>query len=124
MSIELKVKSKHLSVEAKIIRHEEHKLKRQIEWAKNNSQDWAAQADQWFSLNGHRRWDVRNENRSTFLARAYIAGKPYKSVEAKRELSKEYTFQAKILPRVLALVKKYDNPNLDIKHIQAWIDVE
>ena len=122
MSIELKVKSKHLSVEAKIIRHEEHKLKRQIEWAKENSQDWAAKADQWFSLNEHRRWDVRNENRSTFLARAYIAGKPYKSVEAKRELSKEGTFHSKILPRVLALVKKYDNPNIDIKHIQAWVE--
>jgi hypothetical protein len=122
MSIELKVKSKHLSVEAKIIRHEEHKLKRQIEWAKTNEQDWAGMANQWFSLNEHRRWDVRNENRSTFLARAYIAGKPYKSVEAKREESKEATFYNKILPRVLALVKKYDNPNIDLKHIQAWVD--
>lgn len=124
MSIELKVKSKHLSVEAKIIRHEEHKLKRQIQWAKDNNQDWTAKADQWFSLNEHRRYDVRNENRATFLARAFIAGKPYKSVEAKRELSKEGIFLAKVLPRVLALVKKYDNPNIDLKHIQAWIDAE
>ena len=111
-------------MEAKIIRHEEHKLKRQIQWAKDNNQDWAAKADQWFSLNEHRRYDVRNENRATFLARAFIAGKSYKSVEAKGELSKEGIFLAKVLPRVLALVKKYDNPNIDLKHIQAWIDVE
>ena len=124
MSIELKVKSKHLSVEAKIIRHEEHKLKRQIKWAKENSQDWAEKLDQWSSLNTHRRYDVRNENRATFLARAFIAGKTYKSVEAKRELSKEGIFYAKVLPRVLTLVKKYDNPNIDIKHIQAWVDAE
>lgn len=124
MSIELKVKSKHLSVEAKIIRHEERKLKRQIKWAKENSQDWAEKLNQWSSLNAHRRYDVRNENRATFLARAFIAGKTYKSVEAKRELSKEGIFYAKVLPRVLTLVKKYDNPNIDIKHIQAWVDAE
>ncbi len=34
MSIELKVKSKHLSVEAQIIRFEENKLRKQIKWIK------------------------------------------------------------------------------------------
>lgn len=122
MSIELKVKSKHLSVEARIIRHEEVKLKRQIEWKKQNEQDQTVQRDQWSSLNEHRRWDVRNENRATFLARAYIAEKAYKKVEQKRKPEREYMFRTSILPRVLSLVKKYSNPNIDIKHITAWVD--
>lgn len=124
MSIELKVKSKHLSVEARIIRHEENKLKRQIEWKKQNEQDQEAERSQWFSLNEHRRWDVRNENRATFLARAYIAGKAYKNVEQKRKEEREYLFYQKILPRVLTLVKKYSNPNLDLKHITAWVEAD
>lgn len=124
MSIELKVKSKHLSVEARIIRHEENKLKRQIEWKKQNEQDQEAERSQWFSLNEHRRWDVRNENRATFLARAYIAGKAYKNVEQKRKYDRENLFHQNILPRVLTLVKKYSNPNLDLKHINAWVDAD
>jgi len=32
MSIELKIKSKHLSLEAKVIKFEEAKLKKQIRW--------------------------------------------------------------------------------------------
>jgi hypothetical protein len=124
MSIELKVKSKHLSVEARIIRHEENKLKRQIEWKKQNEQDQEAERSQWFSLNEHRRWNVRNENRATFLARAYIAGKAYKNVEQKRKYDRENLFYQNILPRVLTLVKKYSNPNLDLKHITAWVDAD
>lgn len=124
MSIELKVKSKHLSVEARIIRHEENKLKRQIEWKKQNEQDQEAERSQWFSLNEHRRWNVRNENRATFLARAYIAGKAYKNVEQKRKYDRENLFHQNILPRVLTLVKKYSNPNLDLKHITAWVDAD
>lgn len=124
MSVELKIKSKHLSVEARIIRHEEVKLKRQIEWKKQNDQDQTAERDQWFSLNEHRRSDVRNENRATFLARAYISGKSYKKVEKKRKEEREYMFYQKILPRVLTLVKKYSNPNLDLKHITAWVEAD
>lgn len=124
MSVELKIKSKHLSVEARIIRHEEVKLKRQIEWKKQNDQDQTVERDQWFSLNEHRRSDVRNENRATFLARAYIAGKSYKKVEKKRKEEREYMFYQKILPRVLTLVKKYSNPNLDLKHITAWVEAD
>lgn len=124
MSIELKVKSKHLSVEAAIIRHEEVKLKRQIEWKKENVEDYDTLLSQWQSLNEHRRWDVRNENRATFLARAYIAGVPYKKVEQKRKEENELKFRFTILNRVLSLVKKYSNSNLDMKHITAWVDAE
>jgi GDP-mannose 4,6-dehydratase len=59
------------------------------------------------SINHHRRWDVRNETRATFIARAYIAGIPYKSVEQKRKVDNEPNFQKYILPRVFAMVVKY-----------------
>lgn len=117
MSIELKIKSKHLGEEARIIRFEERKQLKQYQWGLNN---WAAAGHngmypRWHdaafktycSLNIHRKWDVRNENRATFLARTYIAGKTYKSVEQKRKPENEFKFQTYILPRVQAMVVKY-----------------
>lgn len=116
MSLELKIKSKHLSVEAKIIRFEEHKLAKTIDWLRNHNQDDAKPWAQKMSLAQHRKWDVRNENRATFLARAYIAGTPYASVEAKRKPEKECIFVGSVLPRVAAMVAKYQ-PNPIAKQI-------
>ena len=117
MSVELKVKSKHLSEEARIIRFEEHKQLKQYRWAEakyhatgNNDMypRWHDKAfNAYLSLNHHRKWDVRNENRATFLARAFIAGVPYTSVEQKRNPEYEGTFENYILPRVFAMVVKY-----------------
>lgn len=109
MSIELKIKSKHLSVEAKIIRFEEHKLKKQIKWLKEHQQSYETPYWKRESLSRHRKVDVRNENRATFLARAFIAGKSYSSVEQRRSPEKEYDFIAAIVPRVLTMVNKYYN---------------
>jgi hypothetical protein len=123
MSIELKVKSKHLSEEARIIRFEERKQLKQYQWAQDQ---WRATGmngmyprwdDKAFmaykSLNQHRRWDVRNENRATFLARAYIAGVPYTSVEQKRKPETESYFQILTLPRVWTMVAKYGKQDGD-----------
>jgi hypothetical protein len=117
MSVELKIKSKHLSEEARIIRFEERKLFKQYRWALNNYRAagnndmyprWNDKAFMdYASLNHHRRWDVRNENRATFLARAYIAGVQYNTVEHKRKPENEHVFQTQILPRVFAMVLKY-----------------
>mgnify|MGYP003488840732 CR=1 FL=1 len=117
MSIELKIKTKHLSEEAKIIRFEERKQLLQSRWYINNqkeagnnssSQEIATKQQILYrSINQHRRWDVRNENRATFLARAYIAGKAYNEVEQRRKPENEYKFTAKIIPRVVAMVEKY-----------------
>lgn len=125
MSIELKIKSKHLSVEAQIIRYEERKLKKQIRWCITEHKATGAndnlmlhniiQFKQYSSLNHHRRWDVRNENRATFLARSYLAGKSYSSVEQKRKPENEYTFYTYILPRVVAMVAKYGHAKLPLK---------
>jgi hypothetical protein len=117
MSVELKVKSKHLSEEARIIKFEERKQLKQYQWAQdqwratgNNDMfpRWDDKAfNAYHSLNHHRKWDVRNENRATFLARAYIAGVPYETVEQKRKPDNERTFNLMVLPRVCAMVAKY-----------------
>lgn len=117
MSVELKIKSKHLSEEAKIIRFEERKLLKGIDYRrrKHNEAGHNTEYKVWddknwrdyHSLSAHRKKDVRNENRATYLARAYIAGVPYKIVEQKRKLDNEHTFEKIILPRVFAMVVKY-----------------
>jgi hypothetical protein len=123
MSVELKVKSKHLSEEARIIKFEERKQLKQYQWALNkwhaagNNDMYPRWDDKAFntycSLNNHRKWDVRNENRATFLARAYIAGVPYTSVEQKRKPENESYFQILTLPRVWAMVAKYGKQDGD-----------
>lgn len=122
MSIELKIKSKHLSLEAKVIKFEEEKLKRQIRW--HLKAQAAAEKFQWKlnSIVHHRKWNVRNENRATFLARAFIDNVPYKTVEQRRKPENEYTFQIYVLPRVLAMVNRYHNHNVTKQAIEEWVN--
>ena len=105
MSIKLKIKSKHLALEAGVIRFEEQKLKRQIEWLKTHQQDEAKVRAMWESLNSHRRFEVRNEARATYLARAYIEGRKYETVEIERK--DNGTFYSYIMPRVVSMVIRY-----------------
>jgi hypothetical protein len=117
MSIELKIKSKHLSQEARIIRFEERKLlknlRSNIDWHKTSGHngEYAVCQDKNFnsykSLHSHRIINVRDENRATFLARAYIEGTPYLEAENNRKRDKEYHFKYAILPRVTAMVVSY-----------------
>ena len=101
MSIELKIKSKHLALEPAIIRKEEDKVKKQIKHYKMYHQisadgtfasykEHPELTDLWLrygNLVSHRKWEVRNEARATYLARAFIKGVPYNVVEANiREL--------------------------------------
>ena len=105
MSIKLKIKSKHLALEAGVIRFEEQKLKRQIEWLKIHQKDEAKVRGEWESLNSHRRFEVRNEARATYLARAYIEGRKYETIENKR--NDNGMFNSYIVPRVVSMVIKY-----------------
>lgn len=117
MSIELKIKSKHLALEPRIIKHEEEKLKKQIKY---NNTDYKL-VDKLNSLVCHRKHNVRNEVRATELARAYLAGKTYTYVEKKRK--DEGSFQLYIVPRIVAMVTKYgtgDQRKVDKKTIQDW----
>ena len=113
MSIELKIKSKHLALEPAIIRREEKKLKKQLSWYKKTYQvtDISEHKEsykihsKWYDLHHHRKTVVRNEARSTHLARAFLAGLDYKQVEAKRH--DEELYQHTILPRIIEMVAKY-----------------
>ena len=107
MSVELKIKSKHLALEPAIIRTEENKLKRKIRWAKLHQKS-EEEINATCSLNSfcsHRRFEVRNEARATYLARAYIEGREYESVEKSRK--EETVYHVYIVPRIVSMVIKY-----------------
>lgn len=137
MCVQLKIKSKHLSLEAKVIRHEERKLQKQLQWHMNKNPGkrvWELPMNVWklshtlSSVTEHRKKDVRNENRATFLARAYLAGKTYNYVEsAKRKQEKEYMFEHSILPRVVTMVNKYKprkSPEVTLDILKEWCKIE
>jgi hypothetical protein len=142
MTIELKIKNKYLSEEARIIRFEEKKLKKQTRYAINKHIESGANEPfeyyktksykDYQSLNAHRRYDVRNENRATYLARAFIEGVSYNQVEASRKEEKEYMFLQIILPRVLTMINKYGRewdpvtrirpPEFTKEQLMEWIN--
>lgn len=127
MSIELKIKAKHLALEPSIIRCEEKKIKKQIKWARANSKDTGALITKLWSLSSHRKREVCNEARATQLARVYLANKPYSSAEKKRKADREYSFQRNIIPRIVAMIKKYgtgDQLKIDDKSIQVWSKID
>lgn len=115
MSVELKIKAKHLALEPAIIRKEEQKILKQIRSSKCN--DTAEAYRKFESLHNHRVWNVRNEARATHLARAYIEGKPYSSVE--KSIHDRSVLRCYILPRVIAMVAKYGKPEERIH--KSWI---
>ena len=102
MSIELKIKQKHLALEPHIIKHEERKLKSQIKYTKGTDANLIYKLN---DLVNHRKCIVRIESRATHLARAYLAGKPYSNVELKRK--DDGTYQQYVVPRVVSMVQKY-----------------
>lgn len=122
MSVELKVKSKHLAEEARIIRFEENKFLKRWKYdckkhAETGNSSCLISYDnsnyrQYNKLREHRVEDVRNENRATFLARAYIAGNAYSTVEQKRKTGREYHFYKLVVPRIVSMVAKYGNKQI------------
>lgn len=128
MSIELKIKSKHLALEPAIIRREEKKILKRIRSGRcNDTADGSstlALLRKYESLHIHRKWNVRNESRATELARAYIAGKPYGFVEQKRKPENEYKFLVYIVPRIVSMVNKYSSQTVDNTMIADWANVE
>lgn len=120
MSVVLKIKSKHLALEAAVIRFEERKLNSQIKWLKARQQPLTGLDCMLNSLAAHRRWDVGNENRATFLARAYIVGRPYLTVENKVKDRGVLTYH--IVPRVVSMLKKYHNYKITSTEVMNWIN--
>ena len=108
MSIQLKIKSKHLSEEAKIIRFEERKLLKQLNWLYDHNMTDEANKIKFLlhDIKSHRRIDVRSENRATFLARAFIKGTPYSVVETTSK-SNQSSLSSYTFDRLLSMVSKY-----------------
>ena len=113
MSLELKIKSKHLAFEPAIIRKEENRLVKRMKQFREFHQvdgskdtDYFLMQSEYYGLARHRTWDVKNESRATYLARAYIADKPYSKVERRTE-KRGPIFTKWILPRVIDMVAKY-----------------
>lgn len=110
MSVKLKIKAKHLATEPAIIRKEVKKAgKRGLHFLANQ-------------LHQHKVDVVRPEARATELARAYIAGKPYNTVERYRKPEKEWYFDCKIIPRVLKMVQKYHKRSVTNDDIRKWVN--
>ena len=84
----LRVKAKSLADEARIIKREESR-------AKKNKQPELKQG-----LRDHRVTVVRAEARATNLARAFITGVPYKTVE-------QFSREGLPYARIVSMVKKY-----------------
>ena len=123
MSIELKIKAKHLALEPSIIRKEEERLKKQIKYHRSDDDVSAFTLGlKLDSLINHRRWNVTNEARATHLARAYLAGRPYLYAE-KRSKENDEMFKLYIVPRIVAMVVKYgtkDTLKTDRATIIEW----
>lgn len=126
MSIELKIKAKHLALEPQIIRHEEDKLKKQIKYHRSSDATSAfTLARKLDELINHRRWNVRNESRATNLARAFLAGDMYSKHE-KRSIENNCMFFMYIVPRIHAMVTKYgkgDQRKVTREDIWNWSKV-
>lgn len=109
--IKLKVKAKSLAAEAKIIKKEELKLLKVPAGSKYAISE--------AFLTDHRKWDVRNEARSTHLTIAYLKGKKYKQVELScKEIEKRDLY---IVKRILAMVQKYGDKKTTRDQILNWI---
>lgn len=87
----LRVKIRSLAMEARIIRHEEHKIKRPF------SLDGE---EQYRSLRQHRLNDVRREQRSALLAYGFLRGRSYARMEP-------FSLEPPDLNRVVELVSKF-----------------
>jgi hypothetical protein len=144
MSVELKIKAKHLALEPAIIKHEEKKLQKRmshlyVEFGLNDpaKEVWALPSDQYrkfydvavklSSLAMHRKNDVRNESRATNLARAYLKGFEYYRVEQNRRADREIHFKVYTVPRVLKMINKYgttqEQRKLTVEQLSEWLNV-
>jgi hypothetical protein len=134
----LKVKHKSLADEAKVIRKEENKLYRSTKWLRTRQEMEAADElrNARMELRDHRKAVVGFEARATYLALAYLKGKPMEYVEKnfKGRGNAFYYHWADLMNRVAQIVAKYENIKAYrwkshrrdlgdvIKEVEAWVD--
>lgn len=118
--VELKIKSKSLAAEAKIIRSEENKLENRIADLSDLQKSTEQLQFTRQSLHNHRVLDVRYAARATYLARAYLKNKPYKSVELGRRKDMEVIYNSEIVPSVVKMVYKYGGKPVSPDELKNW----
>ena len=115
MSIELKIKSKSLAAEARIIRQEEIKVRDEARNRALHQKPNSKLMRQRQSLYDHRIDVVRFEARATFLARAFLSGKPRSVVEANPATD------ARVRNRAMKIAKKYGEKVTEASLFE-WLD--
>ena len=134
MSIKLKIKSKSLAEEIKIIRIEEKKICKEIRriqnkqgiilgsswWIEGCNIPYDKRYKSFHSIHQHR-MDLRLHARATHIVRGYISGKTYLELERKRKPEKEFEFTHRVLPKVNAMLDKYCKPK-DAEGFRDWFD--
>lgn len=103
MSIELKIKAVSLADEARTIRREEKAAKARRDTQTVNK------------LHMHRVGIVREEARATHLARAYLAGRAYREIEA----TTRCPLPAFIIKKVVKMLERYGG--LSEPDLSEWL---
>jgi hypothetical protein len=122
---ELKVKSKTLAAEAAIIRKEERIARNRARANRKSNADGAAnqaidaEATR-HSLYVHRTRVVRVEARATHLARAFLHGKDYKSVENKRLGG----IPEPLFNSMARMVNKYGDVDVSTDTLAKWLAID
>lgn len=116
----LKVKLKSLSAETRIIRHEERKFLGSSRWQRKNEPATNIYAPggsyfTWAGLRGHR-LDLRQEQRSAYLAYGYLRGVPYRRIEREGSATPDVN-------RIGQLVSKFGPQKASTDAIKAWLEV-
>lgn len=130
----MRVRVKELAQEAKFIRHEETKIKNNklyrsdyFELSPDKQKIVNDMARDCYKLNSHRRHDVREAARAAQLAYGFLRGIPYKNIEGKRKLEKEYRFKHYILPEIKRLATKFGRlgykENYD-QEVENWLNAD
>lgn len=101
--VTLKIKVKHLSEEARIIRHEELK-RRGVNWGHTSA-----------VLRDHRTGVLRREARDSFVAYGYLKGTPYNLVEAPAEDNPPNWTNVK------NIVKRFSDTGFNETDFAAWV---
>ncbi|MFH1430695.1 MAG: hypothetical protein ABIG71_04225 [Candidatus Uhrbacteria bacterium] len=123
-SIELRVKAKAFTAEAKIVRSEEYKARNRAWRAKNKDwNDWATgEYELAHRLHRHRILHVRRAARSAHLAQAFVCGLQYRQIEKE-------CYERPNRDAVRRLIKRYGTPDLRslsdddlIRATNEWFD--
>lgn len=108
----LKIKHTSLAAESVIIKREEQKSLMRARRLRSKQKDDTESMSIFVDLRDHRKRIVAFETRAANLARAYLTGKAYETVETRPKdngFDATWYYQSQLIKRVAELVAKYEN---------------